>query len=92
VQVALPDGSLVLAQGRLELVPSQRPRKPDFALYLDERWQDDPQVVWPFRMIDWEDFGLPGDETELFTAIADLHRRCACREPVRPAHATSRYS
>jgi hypothetical protein len=73
MQVTLPDGTTVLAQGRSELVPSQRPREPDFAIYLDERWRDDPQVTWPCRIIGWEDFGLPADEAEIFTAIVDLH-------------------
>jgi protein-tyrosine phosphatase len=75
VKVTLPDGTSVLAQGRLDLVPSERPRPPDFALYLDERWRHDPEVAWPCLLIDWEDFGLPVDEAAAFTAITDLYRR-----------------
>jgi protein tyrosine phosphatase len=85
MKVTLPDGTVVLAQGRLELIPSQRPRKPDFAVYLDERWHNDPEVVWPFRIIHWEDFGLPNDDTELFAAIADLHGRARAGELVEVA-------
>ncbi len=85
MQVTLPDGTVILAQGRLDLVPSQRPREPDFALYLDRRWDDDPQVTWPFRTIDWEDFGLPVDEAEIFKAIADLYRRARAGELVEVA-------
>jgi hypothetical protein len=75
VQVTLPDGTVVLAQGRIDLVPSDRPREPDFALYLDGRWEGDPQVTWPCRVIGWEDHGLPSDEAEVFAAVVDLHRR-----------------
>ena len=75
MQVTLPDGTVILARGRLDLVPADRPRPPDFAMYLDDRWNGDPQVTWPYRMIDWPDFGLPSDETEVFTAIVDLDQR-----------------
>jgi Protein-tyrosine phosphatase len=85
VQVLLPDGTTVLAQGRLDLVPSERPRNPDFAVYLDERWLYDPQVTWPFRVIGWKDFGLPADETETFQAIVDLHRRAEAGQLVEVA-------
>lgn len=85
VQVTLPDGIVVLAQGRLGVVSSERPRQPDFALYLDGRWRDDREVVWPFRMIDWPDFGLPDDEGELFGAIVDLDRRARTGELVEIA-------
>jgi len=85
VQVTLPDGTLILAQGRLDLVPSERPRRPDFAMYLDDRWRDDTQVVWPFRTIDWPDFGFPDDEAEVFTAIVDVYRRAQAGELVEIA-------
>lgn len=75
MQLTLPDGTVWLAQGRLDLVPTDRSRKPDFALYLDGRWGDDPLVTWPFRLIDWEDFGLPIDEAELIEAIDDVYQR-----------------
>jgi hypothetical protein len=85
VVVTLPDGTTVLAQGRLDLVPSERPRPPDFAIYLDARWRDDPDVAWPFRLIDWEDFGLPTDEAALFAAVVDLHVRAQSGELVEIA-------
>jgi hypothetical protein len=85
VEVTLPDGTVVLAHGRLDLVPSERPRAPDYALYLDERWDDDPEVTWPYRIIDWEDFGLPADEAEVFAAITDLRRRAQAGELVEVA-------
>jgi protein-tyrosine phosphatase len=83
--VTLPDGTVILAQGRLDLVPSERPRQPDFAMYLDERWRDDTQVTWPYRMIGWADFGLPSDEAETFAAIVDLHQRARAGELVEIA-------
>jgi protein-tyrosine phosphatase len=85
VQVTLPDGTAVLARGRLALVPTARPRAPDFALYLDARWRDDPQVIWPFRLIEWEDFGLPTNETETFAAVTDLYQRARAGELVEVA-------
>ena len=75
MEVVLPDRTIVLAQGRLDLVPTGRPRTPDFAFYLDGRWRDDPEVTWPFQVIDWEDFGLPTDEPAAFGAIVDAYRR-----------------
>jgi hypothetical protein len=85
VEVLLPDGTTVLARGRLGLVPPERPRDPDFAIYLDERWRADPEVSWPFRMIDWPDFGLPADEQDVFDAVLDLHRRARDGELVEVA-------
>lgn len=85
MQVTLPDGTLVLAQSRLDLVPSDRPRDPDFAVYLDGRWEDDPLVTWPHRVIDWPDFGVPVDEAEVFAAIVDLYRRVRAGELVEVA-------
>ncbi len=85
MEVTLPDGTVVFARGRLDIVPSTRPRPPDSAMYLDERWRDDPQVTWPHQMIDWPDFGLPIDEAALFDAIVDLHRRARAGELVEIA-------
>jgi protein-tyrosine phosphatase len=85
VHVALADGTGILAQGRLDLVPSERPRDPDFALYLDSRWENDPTVTWPHRLVDWPDFGLPTDEATAFDDIADLYRRARGGELVEVA-------
>ena len=83
--VTFPDGTAVLAQGRLKLVPSLRSRNPDYAVYLDERWKSDPNVTWPYRVIDWPDFGLPKDEGELFRVIVDVHARAKKGELVEVA-------
>ena len=82
MKVTLPDGTTILAQGRLGRIPSARPRCPDFALYLDRRWADDPEVTWPFQIVDWPDFGLPADEEAVFTAVGDLSRRAHAGELV----------
>jgi protein-tyrosine phosphatase len=42
-------------------------------------------VTWPFRAIDWEDFGLPVDDEEVFTAIVDVYRRARDGELVEVA-------
>ncbi len=85
MRVTLPEGTTVLARGRLDLVPATRPREPDFALYLDERWRDDHDVTWPFRVVTWADFGLPADEIATFSEIADLYGRARAGELVEVA-------
>jgi protein-tyrosine phosphatase len=44
-------------------------------VYLDARWDADPEVHWPHRLIDWPDFGVPNDETDLFGVIEGIHVR-----------------
>ena len=85
MELTLPDGTTVLACGRLDLVPADRPRDPDYGLYLDRRWAEDPAVTWPHRAVAWEDFGLPADEAELFDACVDVHRRLVGGELVEVA-------
>jgi hypothetical protein len=83
--VTFPDQSAVLAQGRLGLIISDRSRKPDWAVYLDERWAGDPEVTWPHRIIDWPDMGLPVNEGEFFDVVADIHERAKKTELVEIA-------
>jgi hypothetical protein len=83
--VNLPDGTLVYAQGRLGLIPSDRIAQPDYAVYLDERWNDDAEVQWPYRLIAWPDFGVPENESELFEVILDIHARASSGEIVEIA-------
>lgn len=85
MEVALPDGTTILAQGRLDLVASHRPRTPVYAVYLDARWADDPTVDWPCALIAWPDFGLPADEEGFFGAIADLYARARSGQLVEVA-------
>ncbi|HEY5303684.1 MAG TPA: protein-tyrosine phosphatase family protein [Acidimicrobiales bacterium] len=83
--VNLPDDTVVYAQGRLGLIPSDRVSQPDFAVYLDDRWNDDPEVKWPYRMIAWPDFGAPEDQSELFDVIVDIRARARSGEIVEIA-------
>jgi hypothetical protein len=85
VRVTLPDGSSVLAQGRLGLVDSHRPITPGYAVYLDHRWADDPEVRWPCVLVEWPDFGLPSDEDGFFGVVDDLYRRARAGELVEVA-------
>ena len=73
--VTFPDKTAVLAQGRLGLIDSDRSRPPDWAVYLDKRWIGDPEVTWPYQIVDWPDFGLPMNETEFFDIVVDIHER-----------------
>lgn len=83
--VTFPDRTAVLAQGRLGLVSSNRDRPPDYAVYLDARWGDDPEVTWPYRLIEWPDFGVPTDERALFEVIVETHARAGRGELVEIA-------
>jgi protein tyrosine phosphatase len=85
VIVTIPDGTFVNAGGRLGLVPFERVREPDFALYLDGRWEGDPQVTWPYRVIAWPDFGLPENVSELFAVVRQVHGRAIAGELVEVA-------
>ena len=85
MQVTLPDGTTVLARGRLDLVPATRPHAPDFALYLDERWRDDHDVSWPFHIVPWPELRTAPDENATFTEITDLYRRARAGEKVEVA-------
>lgn len=83
--VIFPDDTTVRARGRLDLVPDEQTRPPDFAVYLDERWAVDPEVTWPFRVVAWPDFELPDDEGEMFDAVQEVHRRARAGELVEIA-------
>lgn len=45
VQVTLPDGTSLIARGRLVLVPADQHGRPDYGLYLDGRWSRDRDVT-----------------------------------------------
>ena len=83
--VTFPDQSAVLAQGRLGLIISDRPRMPDWAVYLDERWVGDPDVTWPYRIIEWPDMGLPINEAEIYEVVLDIHEHAINRQLVEIA-------
>jgi len=52
--VTLPDNTVVHAQGRIGLAHSERLRQPDFVVNLDARWEADPELTWPYRLIAWD--------------------------------------
>jgi protein-tyrosine phosphatase len=83
--VTFPDDTFVLARGRLGLVSPERIRTPDFALYLDERWAADPEVTWPYEMVAWPDFGVPGNEDDVFDLVRQIHDRANAGELVEVA-------
>jgi protein-tyrosine phosphatase family protein len=85
VIVRFPDDTFVTARGRLGLVATERIRTPDFAVYLDDRWAEDPEVTWPYQMVPWPDFGLPVNEVEVFDLVRDIHGRASSGELVEIA-------
>jgi protein tyrosine phosphatase len=85
VIVTFPDDTFVLARGRLDLVPSERFRSPDFAVYMDERWTADPEVTWPYQLVAWPDFGLPRAEADVFDLVRGVHGRANAGELVEIA-------
>ncbi|HEV8065938.1 MAG TPA: protein-tyrosine phosphatase family protein [Acidimicrobiales bacterium] len=56
----------------------ERPRSPDFGLYLDERWAP----PWPHAHIAWPDFGVPADGAAARAALVDVLRRASDGESV----------
>lgn len=74
--VRFPDGTRVAAAplcARAEDNPSR-----DFGLYLDARWAP----TWDAELIDWPDFGLPGDPGRAATQIEDAFGRAKTGERV----------
>jgi len=85
VLVEFPDGTKLLAHGRLDVVPPARHRDPDMALYLDRRWTTDPVVTWPYTFVAWDDFELPDDEHELFRALISIWEQLARGSSAQPS-------
>lgn len=69
--VALPDGTIVVAATFDERDPYDRLVAPDFGLYLDERWKP----PWPHAHLDWPDFGLPQDTASLLDGLKQVLAR-----------------
>ena len=57
----LPDGTVLMPVSFDTTAPYQRMERPDFGLYLDQRWQP----PWPHHHLDWPDFGVPSDPSEV---------------------------
>jgi hypothetical protein len=70
-EVALSDGTVVVAVTFDERDPYSRPVVPDFGLYLDNRWQP----PWPHAHVDWPDFGVPNDSEAVVAALSDVLAR-----------------
>ena len=70
-EVALPDGTTVVAATFDERDPYARAAAPDFGLYLDDRWQP----PWPHALLDWPDFGLPRDVDSVLQAFRQVLAR-----------------
>lgn len=68
-QVVLPDGTEVWAVSYR--ADHARDRRPDFGLYLDERWQP----PWSHEHVNWPDFGLPRDRLAFTDGLAALLSR-----------------
>ncbi len=84
MRVELPGGSVVQAHGLSGFIPTDDNEVPDWGLYLDEQWREQP-IKWPHRFVDWPDFDLPTDETDAFEAIAEAWRRAQDDELVEIA-------
>jgi hypothetical protein len=69
--VALPDGTIVIAATFDDRDPYARLVAPDFGLYLDLRWQP----PWPHAHLDWPDFGLPQDAVSALDGLGQVLAR-----------------
>jgi hypothetical protein len=76
--VVLPDGTSVTAVSFDAGDPYGRDRTPDYGLYLDARWAP----PWPHDLVDWPDFGVPGDPARLVAALRSLLDRARRGERV----------
>lgn len=76
--VALADDVVVTAVSFGGADPYGRATPPDFGLYLDERWRP----PWPHELLDWPDFGVPGDPTAVVEALTSLRERARSGERV----------
>jgi len=67
-RVVLPDRTEVTAVSFGSADPYARELRPDFGLYLDERWHP----PWPFDHLDWPDFSVPDDRAPVVRALTSL--------------------
>jgi hypothetical protein len=76
--VHLPDGSRIVAVSFDSSDPYSREARPDFGLYLAQRWSP----PWPHDHIDWPDFGVPTSSADLRTKLVQLLERSQTGELV----------
>lgn len=77
-EVVLPNGTTVVAATFDERNPYDRDVRPDFGLYLDDRWQP----PWVFARLDWPDFGVPKDAAAMIDGLRDVLARAKAGERV----------
>lgn len=58
--------------------PYSREARPDFGLYLDEKWAP----PWDHVRVPWSDFGVPTDEPMLREQLAEALRRAKAGDRV----------
>jgi|GEM_PF-2050492 len=76
--VVLPDGTEVIAVSFDTPDPYARDQLPDYGLYLDQRW--DPP--WIHDHLNWPDFGVPDDATQVVAALRSMLDRARAGERV----------
>lgn len=76
--VALPDGTLVTGVSFDDRDPYGRTQRPDYGLYLDERWRP----PWPHDHLSWPDFGVPADVAPVVAALTSVLERARRQEQV----------
>jgi hypothetical protein len=76
--VVLPDGTEVTAVSFGAVDPYSRESSPDYGLYLDKRWQP----PWTHDHLDWPDFGVPDDVSQVAAALRSLLDRARAQERV----------
>jgi len=76
--VTLADGSVVWAVSFAGADPYARDERPDYGLYLDERWSP----PWPHDHVHWPDFDVPADRAAAEAALAGLLARARAGERV----------
>lgn len=76
VGITFPDGTSVLASGWF--VRAQKDPPPDFGLYLYEGWKP----TWPADVMEWQDFGVPGNRQEAVRRIIGAFERARSGERV----------
>ena len=76
--VTLPDGTQITAESFDALDPYGRDERPDYGLYLDDRWQP----PWPHEHLHWPDFGVPDDREVVAVALRALLDRGRAGERV----------
>ena len=71
--LVLPSGRVVRGRGLRKALPVGR--LPEFGLYLLGR---DPEPMrWPYRWVQWPDFGLPSNRVAAREALRELWERAA---------------